>query len=112
MKKTLIFFFLFLNSISYGQTISGVVLDSIWQEPIPFAKISLVNSKKTVLSNVQGQFSIPLTQLTDSLKITSIGYENYIILIDGAPTAPLIIKLKSNTTLKEVEVMSTNFKAY
>lgn len=95
-----------MSFLTSAQIISGTILDSIWQEPIPFVKVTLVYANETVLTNVNGEFSIQLLQFNDSLKISSLGYSDYKMAINGSP-APLLIKLMPNTTLNEVEVKAT-----
>ncbi|MFK8044520.1 MAG: DUF5686 family protein [Crocinitomicaceae bacterium] len=107
MKKLLVIFTLFLVCNGYGQTIKGTVIDSLWQEPIPSAKITLVNSKKTVLSNIAGEFAISVTQPSDTLIISYIGFETYVVIIAGKSDQNLLIKLIPNTVLTEVEVSAT-----
>ncbi|MFK8038907.1 MAG: DUF5686 family protein [Crocinitomicaceae bacterium] len=106
MKVFLATIFFLTHFLTSAQIISGVVLDSTWQESIPFAKITLIPSNETFLTNTNGEFSINLTQFADSLRVNSIGYRDYsIALIDSFPT--LLIKLIANTTLNEVEVRSS-----
>lgn len=106
MKTLLVLVYLVTNFLLSAQIISGIVLDSIWQEPIPFAKITLVNSKKIVLTNNIGEFSIHLPHPSDNLVISSLGYSDYKIAVNSR-TNTLLIKLVANTTLNEVEVKAT-----
>mgnify|MGYP001564208089 CR=1 FL=1 len=64
------------STFTYSQiTISGVVLDSITQEPLSLALVSIKNSQ--ILTNEQGGFSIAnLTKGLHLLTITHIGCEN------------------------------------
>lgn len=49
-------------------------------EPVPYAHIIIVNKKVGISSNIDGDFSI-MTSLNDTLKISAIGYENYVYII-------------------------------
>ncbi len=61
--------------------IKGRVVDSITGEAIPFATIFLQESRIGVYANSDGDFRLPhsLDILSDSLVVTCIGYNDYII---------------------------------
>ena len=76
-KFYLIFFFLVLSKIS-SQEISGVIIDSLSQNPIPFANVTS-NFNKNTITNEEGRFrlfkEIPFTK-KDSIYLSSIGYNS------------------------------------
>ncbi len=70
---------LLMTSILQAQDYSARVLDSISQEPIPFANIT-VSNKTGVISNEEGRFRIRYSdkiETTDTLIISSMGYHPY-----------------------------------
>ena len=73
----LIFIFLVLSKIS-SQEISGVIIDSLSQNPIPFANVTS-NFNKNTITNEEGRFrlfkDIPFTN-KDSIYLSSIGYNS------------------------------------
>jgi len=72
---TTIFLFFFINYL-YCQEISGIVIDSLNKQPIPFAAISS-NFNKNAISNEEGKFRIYKDSFfieNDSLFISSIGF--------------------------------------
>ncbi len=79
-------------------------MDSVWNEPIPFAKLYLEKSESAAIANVNGEFKIPIQFNNDILKVSSVGFESRIIAVSKKDTASLLIKMNSNTTLNEVEV--------
>jgi len=76
-KFYLIFIFLVLSKIS-SQEISGVIIDSLSQNPIPFANVTS-NFNKNTITNEEGRFrlfkDIPFTN-KDSIYLSSIGYNS------------------------------------
>ena len=76
-KFYLIFIFLVLSKIS-SQDISGVIIDSLSQNPIPFANVTS-NFNKNTITNEEGKFrlfkDIPFTN-KDSIYLSSIGYNS------------------------------------
>ena len=76
-KIYLIFIFLVLSKIS-SQEISGVIIDSLSQNPIPFANVTS-NFNKNTITNEEGRFrlfkDIPFTN-KDSIYLSSIGYNS------------------------------------
>ncbi|MDX1349983.1 MAG: DUF5686 family protein [Putridiphycobacter sp.] len=93
--------------LGLSQTITGVVLDSVWQEPVPFAKITLIGSRQTTLSDINGNFTIKILQPTDTIKVNYVGYKAFFSTVSKSINQPIVIKLKPNTVLQEVEVIAT-----
>jgi hypothetical protein len=59
-----------------GQELNAIILDSLKQNPIPFASIYL-KSGSGVVSNEEGRFRLQVdaSETTDSLFISCMGYE-------------------------------------
>ena len=100
-KVYLIFFFLVLHKIS-SQEISGIIIDSLSQQPISFANVTS-NFNKNTITNEEGRFRIfkdsPFTN-KDSIYISSIGYNSLSLsvnLIDEFKIvlSPKIIELET-----------------
>ena len=72
-------FFLTLSSTAFCQlTIEGTIIDSETGKPISFASIGIVGTLKGTSSNLNGQFSLSVSEPV-SLKITCVGYESLVI---------------------------------
>ena len=59
-----------------AQSLSAFVIDSVSQQPIPYATVQL--KEKGVITNEEGNFNFILNETikeTDSLIISSMGYE-------------------------------------
>lgn len=91
--KTVTSFFLFfcINTLLRAQSVSfqGTVLDGQTQEPIPGATIRLLGTMIGSVTDAQGRFSVAGQQATDSLIISSVGYQARRVVCSGK----LIIKL-------------------
>jgi len=88
---------MFLCYVSFGQerTITGVVSDN--NEVLPFVKISVKDTPRGTLSDVDGKFSIEVK--TGAVLVFSyIGYDKLEVKIKKKTTS-LKIVLKSNITL-------------
>jgi len=78
MKFYKIIFLFFVISFGQSQEISGIVIDSLNQEPIPFATI-ISNFNKSTITNEEGRFRIfkeTSFNNEDTLFISSLGYSS------------------------------------
>jgi hypothetical protein len=74
-----LFVFLFLSTTAFCQhLIEGRIVDKETGKPIPFASIGIVGTSKGTSSNLNGQFSLSVSE-AGSLRITCIGYESVTI---------------------------------
>ena len=74
-----------LSVSAQSQVIKGVVKDKYSDETIPFASLQLKNTGAGRLTDSAGAFSIYLNdRLNDTLEITYVGYQDYLIPIDSA----------------------------
>jgi hypothetical protein len=69
---------------SYGQKITGSVVDKTTKQPVSGALVSL--GKLKTLTNKLGEFEIAVSELNDSLKIVHFAYKTYTVLINKATT--------------------------
>ena len=72
-------------AFSQGRTISGKVVDNAGQG-IPGATIAVKGTRTTVVSNADGEFSIPVNSSNDVLEVSSIGYEKLEIPVGSGST--------------------------
>lgn len=83
MKIIFTFFLIFFTHfLSFSQT-KGIILDKETSEPIPYANISIKNHNFGTTSNENGEFIINENTDNEQLVISSIGYENAIIKLNG-----------------------------
>lgn len=101
MKYLLSLIFIVLIIHSYGQNISGTVIDQITKQPISGALVSLGNSK--TYTNTSGKFQIVNSNWNDSLKIVHFAYKTYAAAISKMMAAihielePRVISLNTVT---------------
>eukprot|EP01093_Parvamoeba_rugata_P006729 TRINITY_DN2069_c0_g1_i6.p1 TRINITY_DN2069_c0_g1~~TRINITY_DN2069_c0_g1_i6.p1 ORF type:complete len:513 (+),score=109.42 TRINITY_DN2069_c0_g1_i6:408-1946(+) len=113
-KKLLLSFFtlLFLNLFNTNaQNLTAFVIDSISQQPIPFATVQL--KEKGVITNEEGNFNFILNETiteSDSLTISSMGYETLSKPISEFTTAKILLVPKA-IELREVIVSNKNYTA-
>lgn len=105
MNKVLgIVFLLILTSAIYGQSISGTVIDSLSNEPLPGAGISDATTKNQIATDRNGRFILQTKNIAH-LTISFIGYESKKIKFKiHSDTSITIILKSSNTYLEEVKV--------
>ena len=112
MKHFYIFIAIGLLSI-YGhsqESLSAKILDSLTQEPIPYATIS-INDNSGVISNANGDFLIYLNKKSakqDSLKIRCLGYETKQFLAKNFKDSIVFLSTKA-MELDEVLVSNKNY---
>jgi len=98
-----LFFALCLTKIMLGQNpyeIEGRLINKENKEPIPFAKIYNKSLKKGTISNIDGYFRISIGALTDTIRITHIGYKEQFIKLNNNLDFYLI-NLEENVLLTE-----------
>ncbi|MFV1448393.1 carboxypeptidase-like regulatory domain-containing protein [Maribacter sp. HS] len=104
-----IFVFTILNT--NAQNLSANVLDSITQQPIPYATVQL--KEKGVITNEEGNFNFILNetiQESDSLIISSMGYETLAKPISEFTSSRILLVPKA-IELREVIVSNKNYTA-
>ena len=105
-KIYLIFIFLVLSKIS-SQEISGVIIDSLSQNPIPFANVTS-NFNKNTITNEEGRFrlfkDIPFTN-KDSIYLSSIGYNSLSLSVNLTDEFKILLSPK---TIELETVVVTN----
>lgn len=76
-KKAVLLIFLFSN-ILLSQTISGKVIDSKTKEPLPYANLSVLNTKTGTSTNENGSYVLGLknSSSTDTLLVSYLGYQS------------------------------------
>ncbi len=109
---SILFSFLLLSLGTWAQnTIQGAVYDVDNGESIPFATVTLDNSTRGVVTDLNGFFI--LNQIPDgtyTLRVRFIGYEDYTeqITLKGRQTKRMNIQIKESAqTLETVEITST-----
>ncbi|MDB4075878.1 carboxypeptidase-like regulatory domain-containing protein, partial [Crocinitomicaceae bacterium] len=76
MKTVLITFLLMppLLSVAQKTKVEGIVMDGLFGEPLPFAKVQFQNSKIGVYTDSVGHYMLESYYATDSLVFTFTGY--------------------------------------
>lgn len=114
IKKRHYFLFGFLISITpnlFAQNLSAKILDSLSNEPIPYATVLLNN--KGVITNEEGKFNFILEgtiEETDSLVISCIGYESVAKPLMEFNSGTILLSPKA-IELREVIVSNKNYTA-
>lgn len=104
MKFIFILSFLLASHLTFAQkTISGVVLDSLTSEPIPFVKVFHKVSTTGVMSNFNGEFTLTIKEAKDSIEFSYVGYKT--VTISAIQEGDVTVKLTSSTQLDVVEVI-------
>lgn len=111
------FLFSFLSVLIFNvfytsaQSLSAFVIDSITQQPIPYATVQL--KEKGVITNEDGNFNFVLNetiQPSDSLTISSMGYETLSRPINEFISTKILLVPKA-IELREVIVSNKNYTA-
>lgn len=80
----LIFLAVFISATGYAQqTVSGVVVDEATGEPLTGATVVLKGTTTGTVTNVDGEYSLELPNLQDTLVFSFVGYQNQNVPIAG-----------------------------
>jgi hypothetical protein len=74
--KKLVFIFIILTKLSFGQVISGIVIDSSTKKPIPYVGTGILHKGIGTVSDFNGNFKLDISgaSKTDTIRFSSIGY--------------------------------------
>ncbi len=85
--------------------VSGVVIDSLSREPIPYSAVYIISSKEGKLTDERGQFSIWRKNVSDSLRFSAMGYSQKTVPFSFTNGADFTIELvPTGVMLSEVVV--------
>jgi len=107
-KYSLIIFYCFMGSISFGQTeVNGKILNRDSKEPVAYANIGIPKTDVGTLSNQDGSFSIliPAKHSSDTLLFSALGFGKRAIPVQTLTKKTTVIYLgEKNTVLNETVV--------
>jgi TonB-dependent Receptor Plug Domain/CarboxypepD_reg-like domain len=109
MKKVLIvllgFLFIFLTGTAQRR-IKGKVVDGISREPLENAVVRSTEGKGTVVTDQLGAFVLDISETTDSLCISFVGYREQILGISKADKTILVEMERGSVDLKSVTIQA------
>lgn len=86
----------------------GKIVDVIGNKPIQNATIHIKGSLKNSLSDSKGVFKLQISNWTDSVEITSIGFEPVIFQLDRSNTSNMVVEMKNKTNaLNEILISAS-----
>jgi hypothetical protein len=113
MRLTFLFFILWSNSL-FGQTFSGIILNSESNSPVEFVNIGIKGENIGTTSDSKGHFTLSIDSLfdNDSLLFSSVGFSTFMIRVaDFKNLNSWNIQLpEKNYGLDEVVIRPTNFR--
>ena len=108
-KILLLFVILFSANNLYAQQseISGRVIDSSSQDPIPYAAIEIMGTTKGTACNNEGYFTLKVSSKNQILRISAIGYRSkkWTIPSDAPRFKNVVIQLTPTTIQSKDEVL-------
>jgi hypothetical protein len=91
----------------FGQktTVTGIVIDAIFKEPIPFVNVYFNKTKIGTITDIDGRFALSSYYGSDTIVVSFIGYETkkLKILKDGKQNINVILN-ELTTSLQEIIV--------
>ena len=109
---------LLIHFVSLGQNngiVKGRIFNELTNEPIPFAKVILIDTEKGAVSTINGDFSITgIAPGFYSLEVTYIGFKNRIIQeLNVSNVKPIVLEIglqETSASLKEVVVKANPYR--
>ena len=95
-----------LLALSQFADISGTVTDSITHQPIAFAGITVKETKRGVLTDIDGHFLLKNVPHNSTLIISYTGYYNRQVTVSKNIGSLLVFLSRKNEQLEEVVVKS------
>jgi len=97
-----LFFFLTISSTTFCQVVEGTIVDDETGKPIPFASIGIAGTSKGTSSNLNGQFSLMISEPAE-LIVTCIGYQSKHV---SSSESLAVIRLKPMVTQLDAVIIS------
>ena len=104
---SLFVFMLFFTAIASAQSVEvkGTVLDNATQESLPGVSIIIKGTTQGAITDINGDYSIRVSQEDALLVFSFIGYESQEVLVNGQSTVNVSLKT-STSDLDEVMVIA------
>ncbi len=93
-----------------GYTISGKVTESGSGKPLENATVHLKGSSFSTLSKIDGSFKIQTNAWYDSLEVTNVGFENYMIALEKVSSLNLKVSMKNKSDILKSVVIDFSKK--
>lgn len=95
----------FVSWSTYGQDLSGKVLDAQTGQPVPYASVSLVGTTQGTSSNAEGEFKLRGAKLPGRLLVSELSHRTDTLTVTG--TQFVLARLQPSTiALPEVQLGS------
>ncbi len=103
------FFFAITANAQNGYIISGKVNEAGSGKPIQNATVHLKGSTTSTMSKMDGSFRVNITEWHDSLEITCVNFEPFVIALQDGHTTNISAVMKNKATaLQEVIIGTSN----
>ena len=113
MKSVFVTLLLLASVLTQAQsTITSTVVDFNTKQPISYCNILNLNSQNGVITNENGDFTIGINVLDDTISISFLGYESRNILAKNILNGNRISLKKKQFQLNEVVIHSDNDYLY
>ncbi len=110
MRKLLLLAMLFASATIFAQgTVTGTVIDSETNEPLPGANAMVVGTSNGTMSDFDGNFSLDVTKSEGTIKISFVGfvpaYVKFSVTNDGSQDLGNVVLKVDDNALSEVVVI-------
>ena len=112
MKFILVLLFL-ISFTSFSQTITGIVMDSDYNEPLPFANVSVKGTKNGATTDIDGKFEIKVSPGTYTVIFSFIGYTTIQlseVIVKSNKETFLQVTLKPESNQLDAVIITTTSK--
>lgn len=94
-----------IGLLAQSAEISGRVFDANTKQSLSFSRVWLKESNKGVYSDLDGRFQFILSQATDTLFVSFVGYELYKLPVKGEMSALNIFLNPKETRIEEIVIL-------
>jgi len=104
MKRLFLLLLALIPAYLFGQvTLSGIVVDSITNEPMPSATVYINGTTHGTVTDYKGHFELKDVTLPSTLVASFVGYEPKALELTGNP-GDLTVKMSARNELPEIDV--------
>ncbi|MFT4805018.1 MAG: TonB-linked SusC/RagA family outer membrane protein [Psychroserpens sp.] len=101
--KLFLFTFIFIPLLTFGQNVTGKIMDGASNQPLPGANVVIKGTSTGANTDFDGNFSINIDNFPATLVISSIGFETVEVVLTEAREVNVSLK-ESATGLDEVVI--------
>lgn len=107
VPMTIAFLCMVSPALAQEHLVTGVITDEMSGDPLPGTTIVIEGTTLGTVTNINGEYTLPVPSANDTLRISFVGYETMVVPIDGRNEINIAL---SSITLTSGEVVVVGYR--